>query len=163
MKRLLVLSIILGLWLTACGGANVPDDDTQPQQNEESKEPIIVKPGDDLLGDPDSGQAEWLRENALVQNAQLIVMESYPIQVTLEIEGELPTPCHRLMVHFNEPDSDNKLEVEVYSLVHPSEICIQVIEPFSERISFPTEIIGFGSYSVFVNGTFVGSITYPGG
>lgn len=163
MKRLLIIILILGLWLTACSGANMPDDDTQPQQNDDIKEPIIVKSGDVLLGDPDPGQAEWLRENAVVQNTQMIVMESYPIQVTLEIQGELPTPCHRLMVQFNEPDSDNNIEVEIYSLVHPSEICIQVIEPFSERISFPTEILGFDSYSVFVNGTFVGSITYPGG
>ena len=146
MKKIYVLLVVLGLLLSACGGENLPDDGLPSPPSE-----------------PVPGQGEWSRGEAFVNDAQLAIAESFPIQVAIEIQGDLPTPCNRLMVEISEPDADNHINIEVYSLVNPAETCIAVIEPFSERVSLPPELLVDGTYSVFVNGTLVGEFTYPGG
>ena len=146
MKKIFVLLIVLGVYLSACGGENMPDEGAP------------LPPADAA-----PGQGEWSRGEAFVNDAQLVIMESFPIQVAVEIQGELPTPCNRLMVEISEPDADNQINIDVYSLVNPAETCIAVIEPFSDRVSIPPELLVDGTYLVFVNGALIGEFTYPGG
>jgi hypothetical protein len=54
----------------------------------------------------------------------------------------------------NPPDDQNQIQVEVYSVIDPEQMCIQVLEPLEANIglgSFPS-----GHYTVFVNGEQVG-------
>jgi len=146
MKKIIILFLVLGLLLTACGGENLPDEGAPPPP-----------------ANADPGQGQLSRGEAFVNNSQLTIMESFPIQVAVEIQGDLPTPCNKLAVDISDPDADNNIHIEVYSLVNPAETCIAMIEPFSERISLPTELLADGKYQVFVNGQFVGEFTYPGG
>jgi len=172
MKKFIVLLLISGLLLTACGGENVPPAESPdvgapplPDNGGSPETPIINLPGEPRFQDqePAPGQAEWARGNAFVNDTQLAIMESFPIQVMLTLEGELPTPCNYLTIDIAAPDADNTINVEVYSLVSPAETCIQVIEPFSENISLPTGELADGTYAIFVNGEKVGEFTYPGG
>ena len=81
-------------------------------------------------------------------------MESYPVQIMLALKGSLPTPCNQLRVVDNPPDKQNRIQVEVYSVLDPEQMCAQVLEPFEANIglgSFPR-----GHYSVWVNGEMVG-------
>jgi hypothetical protein len=94
------------------------------------------------------------RGEVSISSAELLIMESYPLQVRLVIEGTLPTPCHKLRVEVSEPDAQNVIAVEAYSLVDPSEICIQVLEPFEESISLGS--YPDGTYTVTLNGEEVG-------
>ena len=80
----------------------------------------------------------------------LQVMESFPVQVSLALEGSLPTPCHRLSWRIAQPDIGNSVFVEVFSLVDPNQACIQRIEPFEETISLGT--FPQGDYRIVVNG-----------
>jgi hypothetical protein len=66
----------------------------------------------------------------------------------------LLTPCNQLRVADNPPDEQNRIDVDVYSVSDPTQMCIQVLEPFEANIglgSFPS-----GHYSVWVNGDMVG-------
>jgi hypothetical protein len=95
-----------------------------------------------------------MRSNVTIREASLVIRESYPPQVSLSISGELPTPCNQLRVKIDAPNQENKIIVEVYSLVNPDKACIQVIEPFQEYIDLGTFPIGH--YSVWVNSEMAG-------
>jgi inhibitor of cysteine peptidase len=172
MKKLFVLLMVFGLLLSACGGEVNDTNDTPnvgeplpPDTGANPETPIINLPGEQRFEDQplEPGQGEWSRGNAFVNNAQLIIMESFPIQVMVSMEGELPTPCNKLTVGVSEPDANNNIHLEVYSLVNSAETCIQMIEPFAENVSLPTSDLADGTYSVFINGDLVGEFTYPGG
>ena len=84
----------------------------------------------------------------------LLILESYPVQINLELQGYLPTPCHNMRVSILPPDQENRIYGEVYSVVDPSMMCIQVIKEFETVVSlgsFPT-----GHYTVYINGEVVG-------
>lgn len=112
---------------------------SEPQLN-----PLFPQPGDEQL----------TRGEAFVNESGLLIRESFPPQVALSISGDLPTPCHQLRVAIDVPDSDNRINITVYSVVDPEMACIQVLEPFEEMVdlgSFPS-----GHYSVWVNGEAAG-------
>lgn len=81
---------------------------------------------------------------------ELLTMESYPPQFNLSITGSLPNPCHELRVQVAPPDKDNKIQLEIYSVVDPGMMCTEVLKEFQENInlgSFPE-----GHYEIYVNG-----------
>jgi hypothetical protein len=104
-----------------------------------------------------TSEANLSRGEAFITAQELLVKESYPLQVSLHITGSLPTPCHQLKVEVSEPDEQNKINVEVYSLVDPTQNCIQVLKAFDETI--PLASYTDGSYTVTLNGEEVGEFT----
>jgi hypothetical protein len=91
--------------------------------------------------------------NVYIDHSELLIMESYPIQVALVLKGSLPTPCNQLRVIARQPDEQNQIQVDVYSVSDPAQACIQVLEPLEANIglgSFPA-----GHYTVRVNGEVV--------
>ncbi len=107
--------------------------------------------------EPLPDEASMSRGEVSITSQELLIMESYPLQVALLIKGTLPTPCHRLRVEVSKPDIQNIIAVEAYSLVDPDQNCIQVLEPFDENIplgSYPD-----GTYTVTLNGEEVGEFT----
>jgi Na+-transporting methylmalonyl-CoA/oxaloacetate decarboxylase gamma subunit len=89
-----------------------------------------------------------------LETSELFVLESTPTQVSLMLRGELPTPCNQLRVVIAFLDNDNRIEIEVYSVVDPNEGCITVIEPFEANI--PMGQFTGGTYSIYVNGELLG-------
>jgi hypothetical protein len=91
-----------------------------------------------------------LRGNVYLDSTELLTMESFPLQFTLSLKGNLPTPCDQLQVDVHPPDLENKILVDVYSATQSDKICAQVLEPFEENFllgSFPA-----GHYTLWVNG-----------
>jgi hypothetical protein len=76
----------------------------------------------------------------------------------LILQGTLPTPCNELRVRIEEPDGKDKINVEVYSVIEPEKMCVQVLEEFKENIPLGTPPKGY--YAVFVNGEEIGEIGY---
>ena len=146
------LLLLLLLFVAACTPETTPDPDsavTSPPvdsmpTNERVTNPFAPQPGD----------ADLTRGNAYLDEASLIIRESFPPQISVTLVGNLPTPCNQLRVAVSAPDSENKINVEVYSVTDPNQVCIEVLEPFEEQIdlgTFPT-----GHYSVWVNGALAG-------
>ena len=122
----------------AQGFYNTPvssDDPLPPAQNS-----LDPKPGDENL----------IRGPVYLEETQIYVLESYPMQVRLQLKGNLPTPCHQLRAVVSGPDSQDRINVELYSLVEPDLNCIQVLEPFDETVSLGS--FTGGSFTVWVNG-----------
>lgn len=156
MIRKLVILALAAAFLVACNG-NLPA--TEPPAS--TAPPIMVEPTQRPLPGPinnaylpQPADSNFSRGTVFIDSSDLLVMESYPVQIALVLNGNLPTPCNQLRVIANPPNEQNQIQVEVYSVIDPAEMCIQVLEPFEANIglgSFPS-----GHYSVLVNGEMAG-------
>ena len=77
-------------------------------------------------------------------------MRSYQYSRSLHLVGDSHNKFQRT------PDDNDQINVNVYSLVDPAEICIQVLEKFESNI--PLGSYSSGNYTVLVNGEPVGEI-----
>ena len=135
-------TLLLLLLFSAC--APVETSATPTPEFPPPPQPYVPQPGDDLMA----------RGEFYLDNASLLIMESYPLQINLQVTGNLPTPCHHLRVTVAPPDQDGRINVEVFSVADPNALCAQVLEPVDTSIplgSFPP-----GHYSVWVNGQLAG-------
>ena len=89
---------------------------------------------------------------------ELLVLESYPLQYNLVLRGMLPSPCHRLLITFNEPNAGNEIHIQVMVAVDPEMICAQVLTDFEEVVSLGSYETG-ATYTVWINGTQVAEFT----
>lgn len=156
MIRRVTFVFFLIVILVACS-SNVPRNETPastktPFMSEPTRRPSTRPINSAYLPKADDGKLT--RGNVFIDDSQLLVMESYPVQIALALRGSLPTPCNQLRVIANPPDEQNRIQVEVYSVIDPEQLCAQVLEPFEANIglgSFPA-----GHYSVWVNGEMAG-------
>jgi len=145
MKRILIPLMLVTLVLTACAPAATPPNLDQPISSGETP-----APQDNPTAPADSN---LLRGNAYLDSADLLTLESYPLQFMLALKGDLPTPCNQLRVDVSPPDAENKIQVDVYSLTRPDRVCAQVLKSFEENVSlgsFPS-----GHYTLWVNGELI--------
>jgi hypothetical protein len=103
-----------------------------------------------------AAQSEGERGGVYLDSMEIIQRESYPVQVALVLQGSLPTPCHELRTEVAEPDEQGRIVVDVYSLVDPDEVCIQVLQPFEETVELGSYTQG--TFTVWVNGEQVGEV-----
>lgn len=108
--------------------------------------------------DPKPDDVGLVEQEAFVERSEILVMESYPPQFALSVSGSLPTPCHQLRVAIDEPDQENRIQIRIYSVVDPGEVCVQVLESFDENIPLGTPPPDY--YKVFINGEEIGEIGY---
>ncbi|MCB1984317.1 MAG: hypothetical protein H6936_16480 [Burkholderiales bacterium] len=128
------------------GILSIPRVDTpeQPGQYENARFSLAPDGRWDLL------HAEAGRQ-AFIDEIEIQILESFPVQVHVSVSGNLPTPCHQLgPIH--QRFADNRFEIAVH--VTPLQTfapCIQVLEPFQTTI--PLDVYGLpkGSYEVIVN------------
>ena len=153
MRGQIVLLLVLAMAAcTPAGTATTPPPDravTSPPEDSmptsaPSESPYAPKPGDDQL----------IRGEVYLDEASLLIRESFPPQIVLVLRGNLPTPCHELRADIAPPEQENRIAVEVYSVVDPDTVCIQVLEPLEEQIELGT--FPGGHYSVWVNGELAG-------
>jgi hypothetical protein len=109
--------------------------------------------------EPIPGEENMNRGEVFIDESGIIILESMPPQFELRIVGNLPTPCHRLRAVVSQPDDQNNIQVDVYTLVNPEEICTQVLQPFDTGIRLGS--FTPGKYTVLLNGEKVGEIEAP--
>jgi hypothetical protein len=144
--------------------APVSSDNPQPSDSSEPSGtdlPQLPGPGGIITNDdpldlkfentiPREGDNSLLRGAVYLDSIDLLTMESYPLQFSLALTGNLPTPCNELRVSIAPPDEENKILVDVYSLSTPDKFCSEVLQPFTQTTplgSFPA-----GHYTLWVNG-----------
>ena len=88
-----------------------------------------------------------------VTSADLRIMESFPIQVMLDVTGERPTACHEIF--WTVEDTGETIEIAMISQVAGDQVCAQVIAEFA--IAVPLGSWVEESRDVFLNGEMVGS------
>lgn len=134
-RRLMTLALALPLLAAGCGlqaghGISVP----------------TVEPG-------------MLRTAVTPTQTEILLLETFPVQVRLSVVGELPNPCARLGWSVSPGDDQGRIEVVVYADQPTGTACVQVLAPYAETI--PLGTFESGSYGVFVNGQQVQEFVLP--
>jgi len=157
MKYLTIYLVIITLLIATCTPlpasrpVDLPPDTAVTNPPEDSMPPLD---SEETQFAPQPGDAKLTHGNVYINKTELLIRESYPPQISLGISGDLPTPCHQLRVKINEPDSENKISADVYSVADSNRACIQVLEPFQESIDLGT--FPSSHYTVWLNGNMVG-------
>jgi inhibitor of cysteine peptidase len=139
MRKLALLTVLL-LLVAACG---------QSETGATSSEPTTTDgPGTTSSTTLDAPGGE--KAQAFVDSVELLLLESYPVQVKAIVRGSLPTPCHTLAWNLGEPGPDASIVLEVYSTFDSAQVCAQVLQPFEQSISIGAFTIG--NYVLVVNG-----------
>jgi hypothetical protein len=97
-----------------------------------------------------------------INSSGLLIAESYPVQPRVHIAGDLPDSCHRFRAEIAAPNADNEIHIRAYSIVNPDMMCAQMLEPFDQNLTIGMEGAADGTYSVWLNGDFMGEFNYPG-
>lgn len=147
-----LILVCLVIVITACAGQ--PGDAVLNRDTDQEK---TIGDGNRSPLDPVPGEENLSRGSLVIKESHLQIMESYPLQIALDIQGELPSPCHQLRAEVRDPDDQGRIQVELYSLSDPEVICIQVLEPFETNLSLGS--YPDGSYTVWLNGELVGEFS----
>ena len=102
---------------------------------------------------------ESLTRGAFFIDAVAVVSET-PGTAQVVVNGSLPTPCNQPRALVNPPDNDNRIVIEVYSLIDPGQVCTQVIKLFDGPVATLTGYAP-GTYQVVVNDQPAGEFVVP--
>lgn len=137
---------------------------TGPTPEPTSPDDPVVSPADPQVPvtpepqpwQPVPGDKDLKQGNVFIEGHDILVLEKFPPEFLLNLNGNLPTPCHELRVEVSEPDEEDRIHVMVYSLVDPGQICTQVLKPFDVSVSLGT--FSSGKYAVWMNGEEIGEV-----
>ncbi|MDK2892582.1 MAG: inhibitor of cysteine peptidase [Methanohalophilus sp.] len=137
------------------------------EASEQTIDAIYMRPWENVTGEEDTffmtisvaaengdmQEGDYVYGTAVVENVQVMILESFPVQVHLSVSGYLPDGC-------TEIDEDGIKELRDgfnYTVNIPTKrpadaICTQAIVPYN--INVPLDVYGIekGSYTVNVNG-----------
>ena len=87
---------------------------------------------------------------ASVDEIDILILESFPVQINVIARGNLPDPCTEISEVLQEREGNTFFVI--IKTYRPPGLCIQVLAPFEEII--PLEVYGLpaGTYTVDVNG-----------
>jgi inhibitor of cysteine peptidase len=136
-KHPIYVLLLIALWtvLAACSLIEQPGQET-PAPDTTS---VAEEPDGEVTGE------------ANIESLEVLVLESFPVQVNVIASGELPDGCTTL----NEPNprlEGNTFVINLTTSRLPDEVCSQATVPFDKVVSLPVEGLSAGTYTVSVNG-----------
>ncbi|HUT18562.1 MAG TPA: hypothetical protein VM366_05325, partial [Anaerolineae bacterium] len=134
--RIVILALVsLSLVLVGCARAT----EAPPQA-----EPTSTTPSDAQEGKVITGTAR-------VEAIEILILESFPVQVNVVARGNLPDGC--TTIDRIEQERDESVFVITITTVRPAEqMCTEALVPFEEVISLDVAGLKAGTYTVDVNG-----------
>lgn len=105
-------------------------------------------------GPPSSeGGGEGVSGTANVEDVEVLIMESFPVQVTAVARGNLPDGCTEIdSVRTDFEEDENMFTVSITTTRDEDAVCTQALVPFEERIDLEVRGLPSGTYTVDVNG-----------
>jgi len=119
--RLSIIALALGLLLCACGSAAT---------------------GPTVLPDPDT---------VLVEQVEVLILESFPVQVHVLARGQLPDACS-FIDQVIQSRQGNEFTVTLTLARRPDAKCALLATPFEQNIPLDVQGLEAGVYRVTVNG-----------
>ena len=139
-KYLLIFFVALAIAISGCScpATLVSNNSSNTSQNQTAG-----------VGGTDEG--DFITGVASVDNVQALIMESFPVQVTVEATGYLPDGCTEIGNVTTKKDG-NKFYVEISTVRPRDALCTQALVPFTKSV--PLDVYGLekGVYTVDVNG-----------
>ncbi len=138
MRKKLLLSILaLTLLLASCA---------QPAASPTPTE-VIPAP----TQEPTSAEGGVITKEAVVERIEILLLESFPIQVHVVAQGNLPDSCTEIDEITEERDGDT-FRVTITTSRPADAMCAEVLVPFEEVIALDVVGLPAGVYTVSVNG-----------
>jgi hypothetical protein len=144
MSKNLITLIALFFLLAACAppvtdALPLPTDATLPENQEPSK------------AEPVSAKDEVVLGQAPVEAVEIVVRESFPVQVSAIVRGYLPDTCTEIsQVGYEQTGDTFKIEV---ATVRPKDMaCADVIKSYEEVVALDVAGLAAGVYTVDANG-----------
>jgi hypothetical protein len=166
MRNRLAALVMISVALTACGGGDVITEPTDGGDTPVTSPDTTIAPDPGSTTTPDTtvpdfqGQMPedslpplgWMEGPYFVDGADLVIMESFPIQVRLDVTGTVPTPCNDPFWRIT--DDGSTLSVELFTATAPDIACSQVID--ERNVQIPLGSWAGESRTVELNGEVVG-------
>ncbi len=106
--------------------------------------------------EPGSGESpgsDVIHGKADVDQVELLIMESFPVQVAAVARGNLRDGCTEIDDVTTDFDAESKtFTVEITTVRDRDAMCTQALVPFEERIELDIYGLPAGTYTVDVNG-----------
>ena len=136
------------------GGDSAPTTSIDSDQPVDSGDEPIVEPGPvGSIPEPRPPIEGSVDGEVSITGADVRIMESFPVQIALDVTGEKPTPCHEIF--WTVEDDGEVIAIEMISQVAADQVCAEVIEPFT--IAVPLGSWAEESREIQLNGEIVGS------
>ena len=87
---------------------------------------------------------------APVESIDILVLESFPVQIHVLVNGYLPTPCYEI-TQIEKHREGNTFYVKLM-MKDSGLICIQIIQSYQEIVALDVYGLSAGTYYVDVNG-----------
>ena len=144
-RWVMVWVITLALFAAACSTQVTPAPVEPPSAEEPTTEsptaeaPSAEEPGGDII------------KPAPVDSVELLLLESFPLQMNAIVRGNLPDGCSEIS-HYEQTTDGNVIRIDLYTRRPADAICTLALVAYEERI--PVDILGLpaGEYVVSVNG-----------
>jgi hypothetical protein len=163
-RKISLVMLVVAFILSACSGILSPGSPT-PEPVVETpagvESPVGEVPQDGSVEpwEPAPGDENLNRAEVEIDSAEILTLESFPPQFQLHVTGSKGNPCNILRVAVNDPDEENHILIDVYTLYDPAALCLAVLEGLD--INIPLGIYPTGEYTVVLNGELVGTIMAP--
>lgn len=108
----------------------------------------------DNISDKADGERSLVHVDSFIIN----LLESFPIQANLVVQGTFSNPCYAITLIEQDLVQQHTLHVSLEAENVSEEACVQVITPFEQIISLDILGLKAGEYTVIVNGV-SGSLT----
>ncbi len=103
---------------------------------------------------PQVGDNKFSRSNAFLDSSLIIIMESFPVQIGVYLQGSLPTPCHQQRIIVSPPDTEKPILIEVCSIFDHDNNCVQMLQSYEANA--PLGSLPTGNYSIWIAGSQIG-------
>ena len=146
LKFMIILTMVISLVVFSGCAENDVEDGIQDQVEDE------IPPSKDTPPQPDEADdGEYIYGTAVVEGIDILILESFPVQVNVIAKGYLPDGCTEIG-DITKSMGGNIFTVNIETLRPADVMCTQAIVPYEEVI--PLDVYGLkaGTYSVVVNG-----------
>ena len=130
------LLALVGSLLAACSGDNGGQSVGTPT-------PVQSSGAGTATGDVITGQAP-------VDSVEVVMLESFPVQVQLNVKGNLPDSCTTLD-QVNQSRDGNTFNVTIITKRPAGAMCATVVTPYEKNIPLDVAGLKAGTYTVNVN------------
>jgi len=136
-KVILFFAIVLAtaVWLTGCGGE-------EPEAATDT--PAAATPTAAISATP------MIRE-ANVDSIEVVILESFPVQVNVRARGEFPDGC-TMINDISTTRDGTAFMVTITTVRQAEDVCTEALVPFEETIPLDVVDLPAGNYTVSVNG-----------
>jgi uncharacterized protein (DUF2141 family) len=142
----LVLLITAVLMFVGCGG-----DEPEPTAAASAVEPTQEIPATFTPEPEPTPLTEPVMGLAPVESIQILTLESFPVQINVQVQGNLPNGCTEIDENITQQDG-TQFDVAITTIQEPDVVCTEAVVPFEEVVPLDVEDLDAGTYTVTVNG-----------